>query len=137
MLDKQACRFDVIALNSSTTNNYDLLDQQPLPGLNFYRLKIMDKDGSFRYSPVRRINFNNNGDDVTVYPNPVINAAVFIGSSANTNKAIIFDAAGKMIRTFKLTGRSNTLDLMGIAKGTYQLQVFTENSMHTQKIIIQ
>jgi len=51
--------------------------------------------------------------------------------------ATIFYAAGKMIRTFKLTGRSNTLDLAGIAKGTYQLMIFTENSVHTQKIIIQ
>ncbi len=128
---------NVVALNGNTKNNYNLVDVQPLAGLNFYRLKMLDKDASFRYSPVRKINFNDAGDDITVYPNPVVNAAIFIVSSTNCNKAILFDAAGKMIRVFTLTGRSNTLDLAGIAKGTYQLRIFTENSMHTEKIIIQ
>ena len=118
-------------------NNYSLTDIQPLPGLNFYRLKMINKDGSFLYSPVRKINFNNAGDDITVYPNPVVDAVVFIASSANAKQAILFDAAGKTIRPFTLNGRSNTIDVSGIAKGTYQLRIFTENSVHTERIIIQ
>jgi hypothetical protein len=110
---------------------------QPFAGLNYYRLKILDKDASFHYSPVRKINFNNPGDDVTVYPNPVVDAKLFIASSGNANKAVMFDAEGRTIRAYKLNGRSNSIDVSGIAKGTYQLRIFTENSMHTEKIIIQ
>ncbi len=127
----------VMAFNNNQNNSYSLLDLQPLTGLNFYRLKMFDKNGSFRYSPVRKINFDNAGDDITLYPNPVVNAAIFVASSANANKAILFDAAGKRIRSFSLAGRSNKLDLSGISKGPYQLQLFTDNSMHTEKIIIQ
>ena len=127
----------VTAFNNNQKNNYSLTDLQPLPGLNFYRLKMLDKDATFRYSPIRKINFNNTGDDITVYPNPVVDAKIFIVSSGNINRAIVFDAAGKTIKTFVLQGRNNSLDLTGIAKGVYQLKIFTDHSIHTAKILIQ
>ena len=128
---------NVPAFNNGNKNNYSLTDMQPLPGFNFYRLKMMDKDGSFRYSPVRKINFDNAGDDLTIYPNPVKGGKIFISSSGNLNSAVLFDAAGRLIKMFALGGRSNTLDVGGIAKGTYQLKIISENSIHTEKIIIQ
>ncbi|MEP7255373.1 MAG: S8 family serine peptidase [Ferruginibacter sp.] len=128
---------NVTAYNNTGTNNYNLTDVQPIAGLNYYRLKMIDRDGSFKYSPVRKINFSNTADDITIYPNPVLNSRIFITSSGNCNSAILYDAAGKKIRTFKLQGRSNTLDLSGIAKGIYQLKVFTDNAVHTEKILIQ
>jgi len=128
---------NVPAYNNSNKNNYSLADNQPLSGLNFYRLKMMDIDGSYRYSPVRRVNFNNAGDDFSIYPNPVSADKIYVSSTGNMNSAVIFDAAGRLIKLFTLKGRSNTLDVSGIAKGTYQLKVFTENATHTEKMIIQ
>lgn len=128
---------NVPALNGNSRNNYSFEDLQPLKGLNFYRLKMIDADGSFRYSATRKVNFNNAEDDISIYPNPVIGSSIFIASSANSNKALLFDAAGRLIRTFVLNGRNNTLGLHGILKGAYQLRVFTENTVHTEKIIIQ
>lgn len=128
---------NVPAYNNSNKNNYSLADNQPLSGFNFYRLKMMDIDGSFRYSTVRRVNFNNAGDDFSIYPNPVSADKIYVSSTGNMNSAVIFDAAGRLIKLFTLKGRSNTLDVSGIAKGTYQLKVFTENATHTEKMIIQ
>ncbi len=128
---------NVSAYNNGNKNNYSLTDLQPLPGLNFYRLKMTDVDGSFRYSPIRKINFDNTGDDFTIYPNPVKGDKIYISSTGNLNSAMLFDAAGSLIKLFTLKGRSNTLDVGGVAKGTYQLKVFTENATHTEKIIIQ
>ncbi|MGB4843410.1 MAG: S8 family serine peptidase [Ferruginibacter sp.] len=127
----------VSAFNNNQRNNYSFTDIQPINGLNFYRLKMQDKDGSFLNSGVRKINFNNDADDITIYPNPVINAKIFIASSANVSRAMVFDAAGKLIKSFLLSGRNNELDLKGIAKGVYQLKLFTEHAVHTQKILIQ
>jgi hypothetical protein len=127
----------VIAFNTSSKNNYNFTDIQPLTGLNLYRLKMMDKDASFRNSPVRRVNFDNTGDDFTIYPNPVQGGKLFISSTGNVSSAILFDAAGRLVKLFALKGRSNTLDVGGLAKGTYQLKILTENTAHTEKIIIQ
>jgi len=128
---------NVPAYNNGNKNNYSLTDLQPLSGLNFYRLKMTDIDGSFRYSPIRKINFDNAGDDFSIYPNPVSGGKIYISSTANISSAMLFDAAGRLIKLFATTGRSNTLDVNGIAKGTYQLKIFTENATYTEKIIIQ
>jgi hypothetical protein len=128
---------NVPAYNNGNKNNYNLTNNQPLAGLNFYRLKMMDIDGSFRNSPIRKINFDNAADDFTVYPNPVSGDKIFISSTGNVNSAVLFDAAGRLVKLFTLKGRSNTLDVGGIVKGTYQLKIFTEKSIHTEKIIIQ
>lgn len=127
----------VPAKNTAGNNYYNLTDMQPIAGLNYYRLKMVDKDNAYQYSPVRKINFNNTGDDITMYPNPVINSKLFIASSGNCTRALLYDATGKLIKTFALQGRSNTLNLAGIAKGVYQLKIFSENAVKTEKILIQ
>jgi hypothetical protein len=128
---------NVPAYNNGNKNDYRFTDFQPLPGLNFYRLKMTDKDGSFKNSPVRKVNFENTGDDFSIYPNPVTANKLFVSSTGKITSALLFDAAGRVVKLYKLNSRSNTLDVGGIAKGTYQLKVFTENATHTEKIIIQ
>ena len=127
----------VSAYNNGNKNNYSFIDLQPLSGLNFYRLKMTDLDGSFRNSPVRKINFDNAGDDFSVYPNPVTGNKLFVSSTGKITSAVLYDAAGRMIKLYTLNSRSNTLDVDGIAKGTYELKVFTASATHTEKIIIQ
>ena len=128
---------EVTAFNRSGVNSYNFVDPQPLGGLNFYRLKLLNKDASFRYSPVRKINFAADTDDITVYPNPVRDDKIFIASSGNCNSAVIYDATGKMLKTYLLQGRNNTLDIKGMAKGVYQLKIVTDNSVQTIKILVQ
>ena len=128
---------DVPAKNISGTNYYNMTDLQPSPGLNYYRLKMTDRNGSFQYSPVRKINFNNTANDIMIYPNPVVNAVLYIASSGNCHKVMLYDAAGKLIKSFQLQGRNNTLNLAGISKGIYQLKIFTGDSIKTEKILIQ
>ncbi|HMD00420.1 MAG TPA: T9SS type A sorting domain-containing protein, partial [Ferruginibacter sp.] len=129
---------ETIANNRSGINNYTLTDNQPFAGINFYRLKMADRDGSFKYSPIRKINFASDADDISIYPNPVLrDGSVNIISSGNCNQAVIYDAMGKEVRVYKLNGRTNAINLSGIARGMYQLKVFTENSVETKKILIQ
>ncbi len=127
----------VYAFNNSNQNNYNLVDNQPLSGLNLYRLKMYDKDGTFRYSPIRKINFDNAGDDISIYPNPVVDTKILVSSSANATTAVLYDATGRVVKSFRLNGRNNTLDVNGVSAGAYQLKVITENSINTSKIIIQ
>ncbi len=59
------------ASGSFTGNIYRTVVAQPL-GLAYYRLKIMDKNGAFVYSPIVAIkNTCNTNEYMQVYPNPV------------------------------------------------------------------
>jgi hypothetical protein len=86
---------------------------------------------------VRKINFSDPGDDITLYPNPVTASTLFIASSGNCTQALLYDATGKLIKTFVLQGRNNMLNLSGIAKGIYQLKIFMADSVKTEKILVQ
>lgn len=39
-------------------SNFSLVDLWPLQGFNFYRLKMIEDDGSFSYSPIARVQFS-------------------------------------------------------------------------------
>jgi hypothetical protein len=53
-------------------NRYFAVDESPLPGRSYYRLKQTDYDGKFSYSDVKMIDFLSTGiPALRVYPNPV------------------------------------------------------------------
>jgi hypothetical protein len=60
--------------NSSVSLNYTLNDEHPVLGNNYYRLKMIDKDGQFKYSEIINIKVNNvpiaTDGIVKIYPNP-------------------------------------------------------------------
>ena len=125
-------------MNRSGVNTYNLTDDQPLAGFNFYRLRLEDKDASYHYSPTRKINFGSTEDDITIYPNPAMrDTKIFIASSAKCKQAILYDATGKELKLYQLKGRNNEINLAGISKGMYQLKIVTENSVQTRKIMVQ
>jgi len=57
--------------NSTEILHYAFIDPSPITGINYYRLKQVDFDSSFEYSPVISIDFNNNNPWAALYPNPV------------------------------------------------------------------
>ncbi len=56
----------------ASSDTYQFEDGQPLQSINYYRLKMIDKDGTIEYSPVRTVN-NSSHFIVNIYPNPVTN----------------------------------------------------------------
>jgi hypothetical protein len=57
--------------SASFTSDYSLLDQQPLQGKSYYRLKMVDRSGSSRYSKTRLIQLDQLVTKLRLYPNPV------------------------------------------------------------------
>ncbi|HTI91779.1 MAG TPA: T9SS type A sorting domain-containing protein [Puia sp.] len=59
------------AHNSSLQTNYSFTDASPLTGNNYYRLKMVDIDGSSVYSRIVVVSFGNTSQQViATYPNP-------------------------------------------------------------------
>lgn len=46
--------------NSNQTINYQFVDYRPKEGINYYRLKQVDFDGTYSYSEIKVLNFENN-----------------------------------------------------------------------------
>ncbi len=58
------------AVNSLKERPYEFSDEQPLPGANYYRLRMVDADGSFSYSPIRQVHVRFKEDPWQIFPSP-------------------------------------------------------------------
>jgi len=127
----------VMANNTSGTNYYSFPDDHPVTGINYYRLQAVDRNTTFKYSPVVKIKFGAGADKILLYPNPVSNGRLTVTTPVNCYSAQLFDAAGRLIRVYQLTGRNNNLVLHGISKGIYQLKIVADSTIYSEKIIIE
>jgi hypothetical protein len=125
------------------TQNYLFNDVQALKGKSFYRLKLMNANGTTKYSEVRTAEIYNITEQVSIMPNPAKNNAnLYINSSTNiVAEIIITDMQGREVRLEKytlLTG-GNTLPLNNLDKltnGTYLVQVRMGDTIIKRKLII-
>ncbi len=123
-------------------SNYTFTDNTPLSGTNYYRLKMIDKDGHSEYSIVRIVN-NGGSFYVTIYPNPAKGRLNMQIESSKTEKAniLITDISGKTLITNFVTlaaGVNNTfIDVRSLSKGAYILKIVTLETTETRRIIVE
>ncbi len=107
--------------NSSTTRQYSYTDNHPVSGINHYRLKILDKDGSFTYSKIIMIEFANAGMSVSLYPNPSSGNLVMTHPASAHGSIKIYNASGNaVLHAVAITNAQQTkLDIQSLGKGIY------------------
>lgn len=102
---------------------YNFIDRQPLPGINYYRLKQVDFDGQFKYSHIISIDFKDSGRSASIAPNPVGVELTFTWSGGETEPltATIFDVNGKVWQQTGLT--ANSLSVEMLPPGAYFIKI--------------
>jgi hypothetical protein len=122
--------------NSSTTKNYSYTDQQPLQGINFYRLKMIDLDGKFTYSKTVTVKMEGSNTTLQLFPNPaknILNVQINAGNEKATIQ--IIDMSGRKVKEEKITLNGTTtvsVDINNLPKGTYNL-LLKGSSINEQK----
>lgn len=56
--------------NSTINQYYQFIDEQPVPGINYYRLKDIDFNGNYNYSSTISVKLDEPLTEVTITPNP-------------------------------------------------------------------
>jgi hypothetical protein len=94
-----------------------------------YRLKMIDRDGSFKYSYILPVNVNCNKVNFSVFPNPVKDGRLLISLSGarRTATATLLSTAGQLISKTNLSNGTNQLDVSKVATGVYILKVEDDN----------
>lgn len=59
----------------SNSRDYSFVHAEPGNGINYYRLRQVDIDGSESYSEIRRIEFTSNQEALRIFPNPTATGA--------------------------------------------------------------
>jgi len=119
---------------------YGFTDERPAEGLNYYRLRMVDKDGSFEYSNIVQLIFNNTST-VQIAPNPT-KGAVSVTFNATIEAAVrmeITDMNGRLLQTLTIErpkGASTTeLDMAPFAAGVYWLNLYSNTGAERYKIV--
>lgn len=118
--------------NSSTETAYDFIDAEIKPGTNYYRLNMIDRDGSYEYSSIVILKAGKQTESLSVYPNPVANELV-IASSRKTTLNLI-DGIGRIIKRLQTNIGNNRFDVSSLSNGIYYL--VEQETGAKQKIII-
>ncbi len=118
------------AANVNLNYTYKALHANPLFGLNYYRIKILEKDGAISYSNIRKVTFGKTGT-VTFYPNPAVDMINISLTGNMVNKAVavsILSMDGKIISLQRITNTSQTetIDVSKLANGSYIVRLTTD-----------
>ena len=119
--------------NSQQLQNYTHIDAQPKEGINYYRLKQVDFDGKFEYSPVISVKFSNISNSpsttpaVSIYPNPT-SGEVWVKTdenipSDNPQNISVFDVKGQQILSSLHKENTQLVDLKYFENGLYYLKI--------------
>jgi Secretion system C-terminal sorting domain len=134
----------LVKTNAATVNNYavinSLVNYKDLAV--YYRLKIIEKDGTYTYSSILRLNVNESRVNIVVYPNPTkADIAVSFTSKTSTDALIkIIDKLGKIVMNEKIqvVKGNNTVKLTAVnnlPSGSYLVQVQMRGSMEVAKFL--
>jgi Secretion system C-terminal sorting domain len=112
--------------------DYRFTDEGPLSILNYYRLKQVDLDGQFNYSPVVTAVVGK-GKLKGIFPNPTTDKVTLVGNDlTNDDVVTIFDLNGRNIKTQKVSG--SQIDVSDLAKGFYILSISDINGQSVDRV---
>jgi hypothetical protein len=123
----------VKARNTPGVHQYSLLDNTPVSGNNFYRIKSVNTDGSYKFSEIVKVQVAYLSDkSVQLYPNPVV-----AGLNLRLNdlplgyyQVRIVDNAGRNIESHRIQKSTGTqifqLESSRLSQGMYRVQVIND-----------
>jgi len=127
---------------SNTLQKYKFTDIEPLRGINYYRLKMVDKDATYAYSSIKSVDFNAAGQSVSLYPNPVSNT-LFLKDEADVlleakdvKEVSIISSGGQTVYK-SVSVSSQGIDVKNLNNGMYLVMVTRKDGViSTHKIVI-
>ncbi len=120
-----------------TGSLYNFTDAGAEKGNNYYRLRMLDKDGSYEYSGIVNGVVSRSNAVVTVYPNPATDFVTITGLKGG-EIVYVTNLYGTRLHKIQVTGTTCRFDVRGLVSGVYT--IFIEKpatgSIHTTHKII-
>ncbi|MBO0950314.1 T9SS type A sorting domain-containing protein [Fibrella forsythiae] len=119
---------------ATARQQYAFTDETPIAGATYYRLKQVDTDGKFSYSPIRVVIIRSNGE-LTILGNPVSNDLNVSGLIAGST-AELLDLNGQVRHQQTITADRMQTDVRSLPVGTYLLRVIEPTGTFTKRVLI-
>ena len=116
--------------------NYSFVDNAPLKGISYYRLKQTDGDGSEKTYKLVQVNCHDQAAQITIYPNPSGGAFTLEGVALNAF-ITVYNTLGLMVHSQKADSSLQQIDLSYLPVGVYVIRVVDAHNETVQKLVIQ
>lgn len=128
---------DVPATNNATGSQYSFKHITATGNIAFYRLAIVDVDGSKKYSDIIKIGAKNE-NKIRIYPTAVNNNIITVALTVPAASLQLINIDGRILYEKSLQGMlgNNNITLPSFAKGTYIIKVNAGEYSSKEKIII-
>ena len=109
--------------------SYKDYDFNPSPGINYYRLKQVDKGGKYSYSHIVAISFNNN-DFIQLYPNPTKDYLVIKNNFPDGSewKVTLTDILGRELFEKYALSNEEKISIEKFTEGTYYCKIVCKDT---------
>lgn len=123
---------------STTEKEYVAYDDSPSSGTSYYRLRIVDNNGSFKYSPVAQVFFERTVV-FSIYPNPSTGVISVLHSAGVSGDRIrVFDPSGRQVLTQDVLKDKTftSVNMTSLPKGIYHVSLKTNGLTKTEQVVL-
>ena len=117
----------------SGKNDYQFKDVSPQPGVQYYRLKMIDKDSRYKYSTTVKVLYDGL-IQVKMFPNPADNF-VMLQNVREYNSVSITNMSGRKLLSKTIDNNECKLDISTLPKGVYVVELSKGNEKMRLKLI--
>jgi len=118
------------AVNSAGVHEYQFVHSNIGEGYHYYRLKMIDIDGSFTYSDIKKIKVTA-GITLEAFPNPARNFVTVKGLEANGILELVA-IDGKCVYRTNTISNSVNINLSNITSGVYIIRYVNHDQVVQQ-----
>jgi hypothetical protein len=105
----------------------------------FYRLRMIDRDGRYRYSSVLPVSLNCKAIGVSVFPNPVSEGRLQVSISGTDGdvQAALRNLSGQLMTSRTLRAGTTSMDVSDLAAGVYVLDLrFRDGRSEKVRVVV-
>ena len=130
-----------VQTNGDGKGIYEHIDASPLSNINYYRLKMVDRDGSYSYSRIVSASMMNIIQvlKVSVYPNPVTSGTLTVTTSGiGKPDSTVYDLLGRKVNAImqKETKGEIALDVSRLPVGVYMIAIRRGQEYTHQRFVV-
>lgn len=106
----------------------------------YYRLKMIDIDGRFKYSDVVVVRFGGSSNSTLIFPNPTngLTKLSFAAPLLEASQIAVYDFSGRLVKQSKITIGTTTanLDLSGLTGGKYAIKISNSKQVINETVVV-
>ncbi len=127
---------------SNSRLEYSFQHLDAVPGQNIYRLRQVDFDGTFYFSPVAVVDLEGGKGPrgVEIFPNPAVSGVITLsleGEWTSESRSTLYDINGRQVAEWAgLQSGSTTLELPQLPAGIYQLVSRDRSASVSKRLVL-